>query len=92
LKTTTITPQQTRDTEQTIKLRRSGGRSRFPIDAEFSYGKKLKVYGSRGAGLENIDLDIAEKQGIALLTLQKNRNAVGGTCFRNVTSPFQQIK
>src|SRR6056297_2995883 len=53
-------------------------RSRFPIDATFlNRAKKLKFIGRVGAGLENIDLEFAEKQGIKLFNAPEgNRDAV----------------
>jgi D-3-phosphoglycerate dehydrogenase len=68
-------------------------RSRFPIDAEFlSYGKNLKCIGRVGAGLENIDLDIAEKQGIACFNAPEgNRNAVGEHALGMLLSLFNKL-
>lgn len=53
-------------------------RSRFPIDASFlQKAKNLKFIGRVGAGLENIDIDFAEKQGILLFNAPEgNRDAV----------------
>jgi D-3-phosphoglycerate dehydrogenase len=53
-------------------------RSRFPIDASFlQKAKNLKFIGRVGAGLENIDLDFAKKQGIKLFNAPEgNRDAV----------------
>nr|HMQ45174.1 hydroxyacid dehydrogenase [Mariniflexile sp.] len=43
-------------------------RSRFTIDKQFlDAAKNLKFIGRVGAGLENIDCDYAEKQGILLI-------------------------
>ncbi|WP_046744002.1 2-hydroxyacid dehydrogenase [Kordia zhangzhouensis] len=54
-------------------------RSRFKIDAEFlSKATQLKFIGRVGAGLENIDIEYAVKQGIQLISAPEgNRNAVG---------------
>ena len=54
-------------------------RSRFPIDANFlQNAKKLKFIGRVGAGLENIDVEYAEKKGIELYNAPEgNRDAVG---------------
>jgi len=54
-------------------------RSRFKIDKEFlDAAPNLKFIGRVGAGLESIDVDTAEKRGIALFSAPEgNRNAVG---------------
>lgn len=54
-------------------------RSRFKLDAEFlSKAKHLKFIGRVGAGLENIETEYAEQQGIKLYNAPEgNRNAVG---------------
>jgi D-3-phosphoglycerate dehydrogenase len=54
-------------------------RSRFIIDKQFlDTAKNLKFIGRVGAGLENIDVDYAEKKGITLIAAPEgNRNAVG---------------
>jgi len=54
-------------------------RSRFKIDKEFlDAAPNLKFIGRVGAGLESIDVAIAEKRGIALFSAPEgNRNAVG---------------
>jgi D-3-phosphoglycerate dehydrogenase len=54
-------------------------RSRIPIDHKLlSAGKQLKFIGRVGAGLENIDIDFASKQGIQLFSAPEgNRTAVG---------------
>ncbi|MCH8535557.1 MAG: 2-hydroxyacid dehydrogenase [Flavobacteriaceae bacterium] len=54
-------------------------RSRFPIDASFlEHAKQLKFIGRVGAGLENIDVETAQKKGIKLYNAPEgNRNAVG---------------
>jgi len=53
-------------------------RSRFPIDKSFlEKAKNLKFIGRVGAGLENIDVEFAEKQGIKLFNAPEgNRDAV----------------
>jgi D-3-phosphoglycerate dehydrogenase len=54
-------------------------RSRFPIDKAFlQAATTLKFIGRVGAGLENIDLDVAQHQGISCYNAPEgNRNAVG---------------
>ncbi|MGJ8591697.1 MAG: 2-hydroxyacid dehydrogenase [Aquaticitalea sp.] len=54
-------------------------RSRFKIDKAFlKKATKLKFIGRVGAGLENIDIDFATKQGITLIAAPEgNSNAVG---------------
>ena len=54
-------------------------RSRFTIDQQFlDNATNLKFIGRVGAGLENIDVDYAEKKGIHLISAPEgNRNAVG---------------
>lgn len=54
-------------------------RSRFRIDADFlAKATNLKFIGRVGAGLENIDCEFAEQQGIQLISAPEgNRNAVG---------------
>ncbi len=54
-------------------------RSRFPIDKKFlQKASNLKFIGRVGAGLENIDLTQAKKQGTQLFNAPEgNRNAVG---------------
>lgn len=54
-------------------------RSRFTIDKQFlDAATNLKFIGRVGAGLENIDVDYAEKKGITLIAAPEgNRNAVG---------------
>lgn len=53
-------------------------RSRFPIDQSFlSKAKNLKFIGRVGAGLENIDIEFAQQQGIKLFNAPEgNRDAV----------------
>lgn len=54
-------------------------RSRFKLDKDFlKAAKKLKFIGRLGAGLESIDTDYAQTQGITLFSAPEgNRNAVG---------------
>ncbi len=54
-------------------------RSRFPIDSEFlNAAKDLKFIARSGAGLENIDLETAKKNGVTCFNAPEgNRNAVG---------------
>ena len=54
-------------------------RSRFALDSEFlQKATQLKFIGRVGAGLENIDLEQAKKQGIKVFNAPEgNRNAVG---------------
>ena len=54
-------------------------RSRFPLDKVFiDKATSLKFIARVGAGLENIDLEYAQKKEIALLAAPEgNRNAVG---------------
>jgi D-3-phosphoglycerate dehydrogenase len=68
-------------------------RSRFPIDAAFlSAGKNLKFIGRVGAGLENIDLDMAKAQGIACYNAPEgNRNAVGEHALGMLLSLFNHL-
>ncbi|WP_194851904.1 2-hydroxyacid dehydrogenase [Nonlabens antarcticus] len=68
-------------------------RSRFPIDAEFlSYGKNLKCIGRIGAGLENIDLDTAQKMQIECFNAPEgNRNAVAEHALGMLLSLFNKL-
>ena len=54
-------------------------RSRFPIDKQFiTAAKNLKLIARLGAGIENIDVDFAKKNGIKVLCAPEgNRAAVG---------------
>ena len=54
-------------------------RSRFPVDKELmTAAKNLKLIARVGAGLENIDVDFAQKNGIKVISAPEgNRNAVG---------------
>ena len=68
-------------------------RSRFKIDADFlSKGTNLKFIGRVGAGLENIDIDFAKKQGIQLIAAPEgNRNAVGEHALGMLLSLFNKL-
>jgi len=68
-------------------------RSRFPIDRSFlQKAKKLKFIGRVGAGLENIDIDFARKQGIRLFNAPEgNRNAVGEHALGLILNLFNKI-
>ena len=68
-------------------------RSRFKIDAEFlAKATNLKFIGRVGAGLENIDCEFAEKQGIKLISAPEgNRNAVGEHTLGMILSLFNKF-
>ena len=68
-------------------------RSRFTIDKQFlDAAKNLKFIGRVGAGLENIDCDYAEKQGILLIAAPEgNRNAVGEHTLGMLLSLFNKL-
>ncbi len=68
-------------------------RSRFKIDAEFlAKATNLKFIGRVGAGLENIDCEFAEKQGIKLISAPEgNRNAVGEHALGMILSLFNKF-
>ncbi|MCK5824990.1 MAG: hydroxyacid dehydrogenase [Ichthyobacteriaceae bacterium] len=68
-------------------------RSRFKIDKQFlNAGKHLKFIGRVGAGLENIDIEHAEKLGINLLSAPEgNRNAVGEHALAMLLSMFNNL-
>ncbi|AZQ43492.1 2-hydroxyacid dehydrogenase [Nonlabens ponticola] len=68
-------------------------RSRFPIDAAFlSHATNLKCIGRVGAGLENIDLAVAEKLGIACFNAPEgNRNAVGEHALAMLLALFNKL-
>lgn len=68
-------------------------RSRFTIDKQFlDAAKNLKFIGRVGAGLENIDCDYAEKQGILLIAAPEgNRNAVGEHALGMLLSLFNKL-
>ncbi|QJP34126.1 hydroxyacid dehydrogenase [Nonlabens sp. Ci31] len=68
-------------------------RSRFPIDAPFlKAATSLKFIGRVGAGLENIDLDIAKELGISCYNAPEgNRNAVGEHALGMLLSLFNHL-
>ncbi len=68
-------------------------RSRFPIDAPFlQKAKNLKFIGRVGAGLENIDIAVAEKQNVKLFNAPEgNRNAVGEHALGLILNLFNKI-
>jgi D-3-phosphoglycerate dehydrogenase len=68
-------------------------RSRFSIDKQFiDAAKNLKFIGRVGAGLENIDCDYAEKNGIILIAAPEgNRNAVGEHTLGMLLSLFNKL-
>lgn len=68
-------------------------RSRFKIDREFlDAGKNLKFIARVGAGLESIDCEYAEKQGITLISAPEgNRNAVGEQALGVLLSLFNHL-
>ncbi|HXJ98411.1 MAG TPA: 2-hydroxyacid dehydrogenase [Gelidibacter sp.] len=68
-------------------------RSRFGIDQQFlDAAKHLKFIGRLGAGLENIDVDYAQKKGIQLLSAPEgNRNAVGEQALGMLLSLFNKL-
>ena len=69
-------------------------RSRFSIDKDFlEKSENLKFIGRVGAGLENIDVDTAEKMGIALIAAPEgNRNAVGEHALGMILALFNKLK
>jgi D-3-phosphoglycerate dehydrogenase len=68
-------------------------RSRFPIDAAFlKVATQLKFIGRVGAGLENIDLDTAQANGVACYNApQGNSNAVGEHALGMLLSLFNHL-
>lgn len=68
-------------------------RSRFSIDQTFlDKATNLKFIGRVGAGLENIDGDIAKKKGILLIAAPEgNRNAVGEHALGMLLSLFNKL-
>lgn len=68
-------------------------RSRFTIDKQFlDAAKNLKFIGRVGAGLENIDCDYAEKNGVYLISAPEgNRNAVGEHSLGMLLALFNKL-
>ncbi|PRP67417.1 2-hydroxyacid dehydrogenase [Nonlabens agnitus] len=68
-------------------------RSRFPIDKHFlEQCSNLKCIGRVGAGLENIDLKVAEELGISCFNAPEgNRNAVGEHALGMLLSLFNKL-
>lgn len=68
-------------------------RSRFKIGKEFlDSAPNLKFIARVGAGLESIDVEYAEKQGIALFSAPEgNRNAVGEHALGMLLSLFNKL-
>ncbi|MBT5099077.1 MAG: 2-hydroxyacid dehydrogenase [Polaribacter sp.] len=68
-------------------------RSRFKIDALFlEKTTRLKFIGRVGAGLENIDCELASRKGIALIAAPEgNRNAVGEHCLGMLLTLFNKL-
>ncbi|WP_417442981.1 2-hydroxyacid dehydrogenase [Joostella sp.] len=68
-------------------------RSRIKIDAQFlRAATNLKFIGRVGAGLENIDMDVAKEQGIKLYNAPEgNRNAVGEHALGMLLSLFNHL-
>ncbi len=68
-------------------------RSRYTIDKEFIDGApNLKFIARVGAGLENIDVDYALKNGISLFSAPEgNRNAVGEHALGMLLSLFNKL-
>lgn len=68
-------------------------RSRFSLDRAFlEKAERLKFIGRLGAGLENIDIDFAQRRGIYLAAAPEgNRNAVGEHTLGLLLSLFNKI-
>jgi D-3-phosphoglycerate dehydrogenase len=68
-------------------------RSRFPIDSQFlQAATNLKFIGRVGAGLENIDLNVAKELGITCYNAPEgNRNAVGEHALGMLLSLFNHL-
>ena len=69
-------------------------RSRFSLDKSFlEKATKLKFIGRVGAGLENIDVEFAEKKGIRLIAAPEgNRNALGEHALGMILALFNKLK
>jgi D-3-phosphoglycerate dehydrogenase len=69
-------------------------RSRFSLDKSFlEKATNLKFIGRVGAGLENIDVEFAEKKGIRLIAAPEgNRNAVGEHALGMILALFNKFK
>lgn len=69
-------------------------RSRFPIDAAFlDQATNLKFIGRVGAGVENIDIRVAQQKGIQLFAAPLgNSNAVGEHAIGMILSLFNKLK
>lgn len=69
-------------------------RSRFRIDSLFlEKATSLKFIGRVGAGLENIDQEVANKKGIHLIAAPEgNRNAVGEHALGMILALFNKLK
>lgn len=68
-------------------------RSKFKLDANFLAGcTSLKFIGRVGAGMENIDTEFAEKNGISCINAPEgNRNAVGEHAVGMILSLFNNL-
>ena len=69
-------------------------RSRFSLDKSFlEKATNLKFIGRVGAGLENIDVEFAEKKGVTLIAAPEgNRNAVGEHALGMILALFNKLK
>ncbi len=68
-------------------------RSRFQMNANFlSHAKQLKFIARSGAGMENIDIEYCQKNGINLYNAPEgNRNAVGEHALGMLLSLFNRL-
>lgn len=68
-------------------------RSRFPMDQDFlQHGTQLEFIARSGAGMENIDLNYTEKNGIICFNAPEgNRNAVGEHALSMLLALFNQL-
>lgn len=78
------------------ELPKMGGvviRSRFPMNKEFlQFGTQLKFIARSGAGMENIDLEYANKKNIQCFNAPEgNRNAVGEHALGMLLSLFNNL-